>query len=87
MNLFYSILYILLTKTIGVNMEFIKNTLIGVGAFAVLFAIIFSAEYLLRDFAGLTSEQIGNVLMIAALLIITPMFGGLTRSVFKLDKS
>ncbi len=68
-------------------MEFLKNTLIGVGAFAVLFAIIFSVEYLLRDFAGLNGEQIGDILMVAVLLIIAPMFGGLTRSVFKLDKS
>jgi len=68
-------------------MEFLKNTLIGVGAFTVLFAIIFSVEYILRDFAGLSGEQIGDVLMIAALLIIAPMFGGLTRSVFNLDKS
>lgn len=68
-------------------MEFIKNTLIGVGAFTVLFAVIFGIEYILRDFAGLSGEQIGDILMIAALLIIAPMFGGLTRSVFKLDKS
>ena len=68
-------------------MEFIKNTLIGVGLLTVIYAIVFSAEYLLRDFAGLDGEEIGDVLMIALLLIFTPIFGGLTRSVFKLDKS
>ena len=42
---------------------------------------------LIGDIAGLNKEQIGAVIMAMALLFIAPMFGELTRSVFKLDKS
>ena len=68
-------------------MEFIKNLLIGIGGFTVIGAIIFGLMYLLSDVAGLNKEYIDVVIMSMALLIIAPMFGELTRSVFKLDKS
>lgn len=68
-------------------MEFIKNLLIGIGAFTVIGVVMFGLQYLLSDVAGLNKEQIGAVIMAMALLFIAPMFGELTRSVFKLDKS
>lgn len=68
-------------------MEFIKNLLIGIGAFTVIGAVMFGLQYLLSDIAGLNKEQISAVIVAMALLFIAPMFGELTRSVFKLDKS
>jgi CDP-diglyceride synthetase len=66
-------------------MNFITNTLIGIGAFSVIAGTILIAEYILSGI-GFTSEQIGTGLMIGAFLIIAPLFGDLTRSVFKLNK-
>ena len=58
------------------------NTLIGLGSFTLLAGIIFGIKFIGTN-AGLTGEQIGNGLLIVAILILAPIYGDLTRSVFK----
>ena len=58
------------------------NTLIGLGSFTLIAGIIFGIKYIGTN-AGLTSEQIGNGLLVVAILILAPLYGELTKSVYK----
>ena len=58
------------------------NTLIGLGSFTLIAGVIFAIKYIDTN-AGLTGEQIGNGLLVVAVLILAPIYGELTKSVYK----
>jgi hypothetical protein len=58
------------------------NTLIGLGAFTLIAGVILAIKYIGTN-AGLTGEQIGNGLLVVAVLILAPIYGELTKSVYK----
>ena len=58
------------------------NTLIGLGSFTLIAGVIFAIKYIGTN-AGLTGEQIGNGLLVVAILILAPIYGELTKSVYK----
>ena len=58
------------------------NTLIGLGSFTLIAGVIFGIKYIGTN-AGLTGEQVGNGLLLIAILILAPIYGDLTKSVYK----
>jgi|TARA_B110000444_G_scaffold185028_1_gene174068 hypothetical protein len=63
-----------------------KSFLIGIMAFASIFAVVFTAEFVLLDLLSLTSETAGYVIMGLCLVAFAKPFGELTASVFNLNK-
>jgi hypothetical protein len=61
-----------------------KHFLLGIGVFSLIAVVILGAAELLA-LTGLTKDQIGNVLLVTALLFIVKPFGELTASLFKLN--
>ena len=63
-------------------MNFIKNTLVGIGAFTVIFGAMYLLKLLLIDTLALTSDTVETLFLFGALLFLAPMFGELTTSVW-----
>jgi CDP-diglyceride synthetase len=62
-----------------------QNFIIGIAGFSVIALAVIGLKTLLSAF-GLGTEAIANTIMVLMLLGIAPMFGELTKSVFKLNK-
>ena len=63
-------------------MNFIKNTLVGIGAFTVIFGVMYALKYIMIDTLALTSDTVETLFLFGALLFLAPMFGELTTSVW-----
>ena len=72
----------LLTINIGVTMNFIKNTLVGIGAFTVIIGAMYLLKLLLIDTLALTNDTVETLFLFGALLFLAPMFGELTTNVW-----
>ena len=63
-------------------MNFIRNTLVGIGAFTVIFGAMYVLKLLLIDVMALTDDTVQTLFLFGALLFLAPMFGELTTSVW-----
>ena len=61
-----------------------KHFLLGIGVFSLIAVAIIGAAELLA-LTSLSKDQIGNVLLLIALLFVVKPFGEITASVFKLN--
>lgn len=62
-----------------------QNFIIGIAGFGVIALAVVGFKTLMQTF-GFGPEAITNTIMVLMLLGIAPMFGELTKSVFKLNK-
>ena len=74
--------FVLLTIIIGVTINFIRNILVGIGAFTVIFGAMYVLKLLLIDVMALTDDTVQTLFLFGALLFLAPMFGELTTSVW-----
>jgi CDP-diglyceride synthetase len=61
-----------------------KHFLLGIGVFSLIAVAIIGAAELLA-LTSLSKDQIGNVLLLIALLFVVKPFGEITASLFKLN--
>ena len=67
-------------------MTFIKNFLLGIGAFAVIILSILGVKYVFVEQLSYSEDTVSMIIMGIVLLVIAPMFGELTSNVFKLNR-
>ena len=67
-------------------MTFIKNFLLGIGAFAVIILSILGVKYVFVEQLSYSEDTVSMIIMGILLLVIAPMFGELTSNVFKLNR-
>ena len=67
-------------------MTFIKNFLLGIGAFAVIILSILGVKYVFVEQLSYSEDTVSMIIMGIVLLVIAPMFGELTSNVFKFNR-
>ncbi len=67
-------------------MTFIKNFLLGIGAFSVIILSILGVKYVFVEQLSYSEDTVSMIIMGIVLLVIAPMFGELTSNVFKFNR-